>query len=569
MGLFLSFIGGCEFAYLIEELQSDPDKYLDFGGFYSFTDTQTSDAYPFILEHENDIIEQNPDVIILSQLNDLLRPIQQIQFNQIASKAEQEQQLAEIVRQCEEMINRLSKLNVPIIMQYFPWLRSRMLNLFKPNPDIYNEQQFLRKYVTSMEDLAAKYPTFYFMDLTYICSYYGYWQTFKLTDPPWHTHITQPAQYIAGEFTRWINYVLHRDKKIKCVLVDLDNTMWNGVIRDDGIENLDIRIDRERFNWNVLRILFSRGIMIGVVSKNDPALQEQIETFIKPYLNGTKFVCFELSWEDKYEIVRKVHRELNIGLDSILLIDDSEFERAQVKAMLPEVRVADENIFESLLYLPELQPAFVTEESKKRTDYYIEENKRKTAEQGLSREDFLNQCSFSIKVGRMEPFEVNRVAELIQRTNQLNTSIKRYTKQEVLELENNNNCDIYTVYVSDNFGDYGLVGVCIGMRCELVYEIDTLLFSCRVMSKGVEDYVLTTVLTCAKQEGMEKTVVRFQKTDRNKGMQCILKDNNFLVSAEESEFVVYSFDLHKQEIKALPGWFSQMTPVDNKASVLS
>jgi FkbH-like protein len=565
---FLSFIGGCEFLYLIQELQSNPHKYFEFDSFFSYEQSQATNAYRYIQEHQNQIIEQKPDVIIFSQLDELIGCIQQIQFNQVDSRQNQQRQLSQLTHRCEEIIDRLSKLSIPVILQYYPWLRTRMLNNFKSNPEVYNEAQFLRQYVTAMEDLAAKYPDFYFMDLSHICSYYGYLEVFKMKDPPWHTHIIEPAVYIAEEFTRWINYVLRRDKKVKCVLVDLDNTMWKGVIRDDGIEQLEIRLDVERFRWNVLRILFSRGVMIGIISKNDDYLQEDIKSFIEPYLNGMKFVCFELSWDDKWQAVKKVREQLNIGLDSILFIDDSDFERAQIKAMLPEVRVCDENIFEELLYLPELQPEFVTTESSKRTDYYIREDQRKAAAQNISTEQFLKQCCFKIKVKQMEPFELNRVTELVQRTNQLNTSIKRYTKNEIIKLSEDIDCDIFTVYVSDNFGDYGLVGVCIGFNRNVTYRIDTLLFSCRIMSRGVEDYVLSAILTWAKQRGFSRVTAQFKKGKKNAGMQQILV-NNYFTESESQGRLLYSFDdLQDRQIKPLPEWFSPMESSDEKAEVV-
>jgi FkbH-like protein len=181
-----------------------------------------------------------------------------------------------------------------------------------------------------------------------------------------------------------------------------------------------------------------------------------------------------LNWKDKYENLSEVQQRLNIGLDSIVFIDDSPFEREQMKAAFPEVRVFDENIFEQLLYLPEFQPEFVTRESRDRTKFYVQEDRRQQAQGTLTKVDFLEQCQFKIGIGKMRPFEVDRVAELIQRTNQLNTSIKRYTKEQIISLGHDQDCDIFVVHVSDKFGDYGLVGVCIGFRRNSIYEIDTL-----------------------------------------------------------------------------------------------
>ena len=566
---FLCFLGGCEFEFIILELKSNPQKYFDFDYFSSFEHRGQTNPYTFLSEHAKEVLDLKPDVVILSQHDFMMGPITKIQLNWVVSKEQQEQQLNELIEKCERMIITLQPLNVPVIMQFLPWFRTNMLNRFKHTAPFYNEEQFMRKYVTAMEELTVKYPNFYFLNLTNVCSMYGFRQTLKQADAPWYSHIAFPATHLAQEYTHLINYVLRRSKKVKCVIVDLDNTMWKGVIRDLGVENLEIRIDRERFHWNVLAILHARGILIGVISKNDSYLETDIKAFIKEHLAGTEFVCFKLSWKDKWENLLEVQQQLNIGLDSIAFIDDSRFEREQMKTMLGDVRVYDQNIFEQLLYLPEFQPEFITSESKKRTRFYIQENQRKETQSTLTRDEFLQQCQFKINVEKMQPYQVDRVTELIQRTNQLNTSIKRYTKSQIIFFGRNRNCDIFTVSVSDKFGDYGLVGVCVCFRKGNVYEIDTLLFSCRIMSKGVEDYTLTSVLNYAATENFDKVVLRFNKGPKNEQMRTILSNNNFIDCAADNDYLVYSFDLKQQQIKPFPKWFPPPQPDTEEVPVLS
>ena len=552
----LSFIGGCEFSYLIEELKSDPSKYFDFECSHTFSDSGATDAYLYVTENADSVIAEKPDAVIISQVDAIRKIMQATQFSNISSKEQQESQISEAVSQCEEIIKKLVPLNKPVILQYFPSSRMNLLNRFKPNPAVYNESQMLRRYVTAMEELSVKCPNFYFMDLTNVCAISGYWNTLKRFDPPWHQHVAYPAVDIAGEFSHWVNYVLRRTKKVKCVICDLDNTMWNGVIRDVGVENLEVRSTVERFRWNVLQVLHTRGIMIGFISKNDPYLADNINSFIGSFLGSIKPVCLELSWDDKWQVMKRVQEQLNIGMDSIFFVDDNEFERDQMRSMLPEVRVADENIFEELLYMSELQPEFVTSESKQRSKYYIQEAERDKASETMSREDFLKQCSYKIELKRAELFEVDRITELIQRTNQLNTSIKRYTKEDVISMGSDGEHDIFVSHVSDKFGDYGLVGVCIGQYAGETYEIDTLLFSCRVMSRGVEDYVLTTVLTYAQDQGFSRAVLRFHKGPKNDGMRKILEKNNFSEFENSDEEVVYGLDLKTTQINPLPEWFN-------------
>jgi FkbH-like protein len=557
---FLCFLGGCEFEYVIFELKSHPEHHFDFDYFYSFQHNGQTNPYTFLADHAQDVLATKPDAVFLSQHDYMMGPIADIQLNRAVSKQQQDGRLKELVDQCELMVLTLLPLNVPIVMQFLPWFRGNMLNRFKNTTPLYNEEQFMRKYVTAIEELSVRYPNFYFLNVTNVCAMAGFQQTLKQTDAPWYSHLSFPATHVAQEYTYLVDYVLQHTKKVKCVIVDLDNTMWNGVIRDVGVENLEIRIDKERFRWNALSILYARGILIGVISKNDPYLETDIRNFIKPHLTGMEFVCFELNWKDKCENLAQVQQRLNIGMDSIAFIDDSPFEREQMKAVFPEVRVYDENIFEQLLYLPEFQPEFVTRESKDRTRFYIQEDQRQQAQNTMAKADFLDQCEFKIGIERMQPYEVDRVTELIQRTNQLNTSIKRYTKDQIIFISRDQTLDIFVVHVLDKFGDYGLVGVCIGKRNNNVYEIDTLLFSCRVMSRGVEDCTLTSVLRYAEEQGFERVTARFTKGPKNDQMRAILSSNNFVESGAEGDCVVYCFDLERQRPKPPPTWFSPIQP---------
>ncbi len=562
---FLSFVGGCEFSHLIEELLSDPQKYFRFRCSHSFQDSDEVDAYTYVMENADAIIAEKPDAVIISQVVAFRSIMHSIQHNSASTKEQQDERLSEIVSQCETIIEKLSSLKVPIILQILPTARVNMLNRFKPNPAIYNEPQMFSKYYNATQELAVKYPNFYVMDLSNVCAINGYWNTLSRYDPPWHQHVGSSTGNIAREFMHWINYALRRTKKVKCIICDLDNTMWGGVIRDVGVENLEVRRTTERFRWNVLHILHVRGIMIGFISKNDPYLADDINSFIKEFLGPIKPVCLELSWDDKWQVLKNVQERLNIGMDSIFFIDDNKFERDQMKAMLPEVRVGDENIFEELLYMSELQPEFVTSESKNRSKYYIQEVKRQKASASMSREDFLKQCEYKIKLKRAELFDVNRITELVQRTNQLNTSIKRYTKEDVIAMGSDGEHDIFVAHVSDKFGDYGLVGVCISQYAGETYEIDTLLFSCRIMSRGVENYVLTTVLTYAKQQGFKRAVLRFHKGPKNDGMRKILEKNNFSEFENSDEEVVYGLDMETTQINTLPEWFT----VEDQAVIAS
>ena len=143
----------------------------------------------------------------------MMEPIKQIQLNRVTSRQQQDQQLKDLVNQCELMIITLSQMNVPIPLQFFPWFRTNMLNRFKQPSPLMNEEQFMRKYITEMEELAARYPNFYVLNYTNVCAAHGFKNTLKPADAPWYSHVNFPTKHLAQEFTYYIDYALRRKKK--------------------------------------------------------------------------------------------------------------------------------------------------------------------------------------------------------------------------------------------------------------------------------------------------------------------------------------------------------------------
>lgn len=191
-------MGGCEFEYIIAELKANPQEYLDFDYFYSFEHRGETNPYTFLADHAREVFDKKPDVVFLSQHDLMMDPIADIQLNGAVSREQQDQKLKELTDQCELMILTLLPLNVPVVMQFFPWFRTNMLNRFKQTGPLYNEDQLMRKYVAGMEELATRYPSFYFLNLTGVCSMYGFRETLKQADAPWYSHIKFPATHLEG-----------------------------------------------------------------------------------------------------------------------------------------------------------------------------------------------------------------------------------------------------------------------------------------------------------------------------------------------------------------------------------
>jgi FkbH-like protein len=259
----------------------------------------------------------------------------------------------------------------------------------------------------------------------------------------------------------------------KCVIWDLDNTVWDGVLLEGEVTP---RPDVLR----ILETLDRRGIVHAIASRNhEPATRAAL---VRHNLDDW-FVARRINWQAKPMNLRSISEELRLSLDALVFVDDDAFERAQVNWALPEVETVDARDVVGLL--DELDPGVVSAEARRRRTLYREEACRREAAQTQSRQAFLDGCGMEITVRPMEATDVERVLELMSRTHQLNTTGRIFSRDEVVEQAN-----ILVASLRDRFGDYGTIGVAISEGGLLSY----LAISCRVMGRGVERALLATVL---------------------------------------------------------------------------
>ncbi len=249
----LCFLGGCEFDYIIHELKSDPEQYFDFDYFYSFEHRGQTDPYTYLIENSHEILQSNFDAIIISQHDAMMEPIKQIQLNRVTSRQKQDQQLKDLVSQCELMIITLSRLKCPDPRSVFPVVQNKHAQSFQATLAAF-ERRAVYEAIHNRDGRACRRGIRIFMYLTCRTSVQCTASNKHSSRQMRHGIAISifPQNTCAKNLHIILSYVIRRKKKIKCVLVDLDNTMWNGIIRNVGIENVQIRIDKERFRWNVL-----------------------------------------------------------------------------------------------------------------------------------------------------------------------------------------------------------------------------------------------------------------------------------------------------------------------------
>ena len=299
----------------------------------------------------------------------------------------------------------------------------------------------------------------------------------------------------------------HGATRVKCVVWDLDNTVWDGILVEDGSERLRLKPQIEQ----ILRILDERGILSSIVSKNDRAEAFDV---LRAFGIAEYFLSPQISWQPKSQGIDAIAQELNIGIDSVLFVDDSEFELQEVKTVHPKVRVLNAEHYLTIQDMESCQ-VDVTAESRARRKMYQVEVERKTAAWTFGQDylAFLRYCELKLNVYPMTRENLNRVHELTQRTNQMNFSGNRYEKSVLEEILGQPYLDTYVLEVEDRFGSYGIVGFCIvDNRVPLMTD---LMFSCRVQSKRVEHAFLAYLIQKYIAGTGKAFYANYRKTSRN------------------------------------------------------
>jgi FkbH-like protein len=297
------------------------------------------------------------------------------------------------------------------------------------------------------------------------------------------------------------------DRKWKCIVWDLDNTLWDGILVEDGAEKIRLRTGI----IDVIRQLDRRGILQSIASKNH---ESEVLRVLSSLGIDEYFLYPQIHWQPKSESIKRIAQALNIGTDTIAFVDDQPFELEEVRAVLPEVASVDAAIAIELAQRSETDVP-VTEESANRRRMYREQERREVAlaSSGGDYAVFLRSCGLRVRTVGLSDSNIKRVYELAQRTNQLNFSGNRYSEAELRAVMASAHLETHVIHCVDRFGDYGIVGFAI---------IDTreprlldLMFSCRVQSKRVEHAVLSFLVRGANERAARDFYANYRKTVKN------------------------------------------------------
>lgn len=310
-----------------------------------------------------------------------------------------------------------------------------------------------------------------------------------------------------------------KEAKIKCLVFDLDGTLWQGVLSEGGGNELVCGIKEFIFE------LDRRGIVMSIASKNEEkAATEKLGAFgLCDY-----FLCPKISWQPKSESIKAIISDLGIKAGSVAFLDDNPFERDEVAFALPDVRTYDASDFASLLDMPEFNPTFITEDARCRRAMYRADFKRKQDEAKYRgpAEEFLKTLGMRLSIKDVTEKDLRRVEELTLRTHQLNSTGYTYDFDELSSLISSEKHIFKVASLKDRYGDSGKVGILLMEKRRDTYLLKLLIVSCRVMSRGVGTALLTYAVRRAASDG-KKLFAEFRETEHNRIMYVTYKMMGF------------------------------------------
>jgi FkbH-like protein len=336
-----------------------------------------------------------------------------------------------------------------------------------------------------------------------------------------------------------------RGKGIKCLVLDLDNTLWGGIIGDDGLDGIAIGPFGEGEPFYRLQLFLRemkrRGIILCVASKNNHDTAFRVfKEHPEMVLREEDIAVFVANWEPKVEGIKAIKEVLNIGFDAMAFIDDNPFERNMVRQYLPDVVVPElpeeaSDYVRALCDLNLFETTAFTAEDGQRTALYQEEAKRKLLEKSFANvDDYMRSLEMQITIAPFDTFHLPRIAQLIQRSNQFNLTTCRWGQSECEALMKADNTVPLYVRLADRFGDYGLISVVVMEIEGTDAKLPMWLMSCRVLSRGVEQHVMNRVIATAKAKGAKRVVGEYIPSAKNAMVKDFYKKFGFALVGETS-----------------------------------
>ena len=504
----------------------------------------------------NDILNNfNPDIVYIHTTNQNIIKYPELKY----TETEINILLSNEIERYKLIWTSLSKFDCAIIQNNFDYTIDRSLGNLDCY-DIHGKTYFINQLNSEFSKVAREIKNLYINDINYLSSYLGLksWFDKSLWHQAKYALSMDAIPELAFNISKIINSIFGKSKK--CLVLDLDNTCWGGVIGDDGLDGIHIGTETaiaETFTslQSYAKELKERGITLAICSKND--FKNAKEGFQHPesILKFDDFTSFKANWEPKHQNIIDIAKEINIGIDSLVFIDDNPVERDIVFSQIPSVSVPNIgsdviNFIEHIDRNGYFEPISLLSDDINRNQYY-EDNKKRAVEQSTfkSYDEFLVSLDMTADIKSFSSVYLDRITQLTNKTNQFNLTTKRYTAGEIENIANSD--DYIKVYgkLTDKYGDNGLIAITIGRVEAKQCHIDLWLMSCRVLKRDMEFAMLDELVSQCKEKGVSEIIGYYFKSAKNNMVSLFYEKFGFELKETSDEDTVWKLDISSYENK--------------------
>jgi FkbH-like protein len=375
------------------------------------------------------------------------------------------------------------------------------------------------------------------------------------------------------EYVKYVRALKGKGKK--CLVLDCDNTLWGGVIGEDGIDGIKLGTSHPGSGFSAFQTeivnLYNRGVLLALCSKNNEEdVLEVLDKHPDMILRRDHIAAWQINWNDKASNLARLAEKLNIGIDSLVFVDDNAFECEWVESQLPQVAVVhlkgDSSSFKRQItengYFDALS---FTEEDKKRSEMYISAAKSEELKNNSgSYDEYLRNLKLCAEIGTPSDAIIPRFSQLTQKTNQFNLTTFRYSEGDISRMLADPSYGVYYLKLQDRFTDLGLIGVAITKADEEVCNIDTFALSCRALGRGVEDAFMAYILEQAKLKGLNKVVGAYIPTKKNAQVADFYGKQGFQKIETNEEVYRWEWNFEEKAVPLSPEWIELSLTTESK-----
>ncbi len=525
---------------------------LDVGIRPRFYQSEYNKFYEDAVFGNAELDEFQPDIIIVftSMVNIIERPALGDGYDEVKEKLRME--MGRFTRIWEELTKRFP---AAVIIQNNMDLSYETGLGSLDAAEHYGLTRFIESLNRDFADYAVSHENFFLHDLHGLAARIGLLK--------WHDRFQYYAYKLAMSYdvipevslglAKIIKGLLGKNKK--CLVLDLDNTLWGGIIGDDGMEHIEIGHETPTaeaytaFQEYVLK-LKERGVILAVCSKNEEDIAKSGFNHPDSVLHVEDFVSFHANWKPKNINLRIIAEEINIGTDSLVFIDDNPAERQLVRDTMPEVAVPEVDPVDVFSYIRAIEgagffePVTISEDDRKRNESYRGNIQRRSLEESMQTyDDFLQSLEMEAEIDDFRSVYYDRIAQLTNKSNQFNLTTRRYTRADIEQMANDQHYITLYGRLRDKFGDNGLISVVIGEKIDDSLHIRLWLMSCRVLKRGMEQMMLDALAARAAADGCKELIGYYYKTAKNKMVSDLYAVFGFEKIMQSGDDTVWRLDL--------------------------